>query len=456
MLNCCAYFSNMKRARDHRESPNKRVCVPLEHKSMPSSNYEKFELVTKDGEWLHIGVNVENHIWTWVSNYLAKNAYMDTKRRQAFVWRAHNIAKHTFTVLCQIYGRKTKGLIAIDAKPLASAAVFFTACCYTNDPYTIATFNIFPRVELDTRAFFFAVNAICMVKFRGVLQFNAMECTHLRTLYKRETTDEHDDGGKLDRVDLVRLLGPCERVVARKCINHDECYPAPSAIVEIDVYTKLQRSTHPGTAFVPQLLGVYVSNVATYLLMKFYPLTTSNAQKIIREKQKWIQQTWKRIVLGVAALHSLGCAHRDLKPCNILWHQSISSEIPMPVIADFGLASVVQSKKRNTHPIVTYTTRAPEAFAKTRKYNSFALDVWSLGCLLGWLAHPNGELPFATSGDHAEDVSHKIIRCHANGKFDVDLNLSDDGMNMLWKCVHLDPKQRITIAEIQRHPYWTS
>lgn len=97
-------------------------------------------------------------------------------------------------------------------------------------------------------------------------------------------------------------------------------------------------------------------------------------------RQYIIYQTLKALKF----MHSGQLLHRDLKPSNIL----LNSECLVKV-ADFGLARSVSAQEEGNNPVLTdYVAtrwyRAPEILLGSTKYTK-AVDMWSLGCILGEL-----------------------------------------------------------------------
>lgn len=89
-----------------------------------------------------------------------------------------------------------------------------------------------------------------------------------------------------------------------------------------------------------------------------------------------------QVLKGLKYLHTGEVIHRDLKPSNLL----INSECKVK-IADFGLARSVAKPDDNTNPILTESVatrwyRAPEILFGSQFYSK-AVDVWSLGCIVG-------------------------------------------------------------------------
>jgi mitogen-activated protein kinase 1/3 len=81
-------------------------------------------------------------------------------------------------------------------------------------------------------------------------------------------------------------------------------------------------------------------------------------------------------------MHSANILHRDLKPRNLLVNANCDLKI-----CDFGLAraDLPDLKVRGvqmTDYVATRWYRAPEVLLAYKKYSA-AMDVWSLGCILG-------------------------------------------------------------------------
>ncbi|CAE8709598.1 unnamed protein product, partial [Polarella glacialis] len=103
--------------------------------------------------------------------------------------------------------------------------------------------------------------------------------------------------------------------------------------------------------------------------------------------EKHVQVIIVQILRALAHLHASGVAHRDLKPANIL----LSTDCKLK-ICDFGLArggldggdedSPQEACGVLTEYVVTRWYRAPEVMLLPKHYTS-AVDIWSVGCILG-------------------------------------------------------------------------
>lgn len=188
-----------------------------------------------------------------------------------------------------------------------------------------------------------------------------------------------------------------------------------------------------------------------------------------------------QILRGLKALHSANVIHRDLKPSNLLLNANCDLKI-----CDFGLARIDDQKLNGgnspdskismmTEYVATRWYRAPEIMLTASKYTT-AIDVWSVGCILG-------ELLLGTPLFPGKDYRHQLILIfqllgsptgddYANIKsrrakeyirslpfskrtpFEKILPYANPlAIDLLYKMLTFDPKKRITVAEALKHPY---
>lgn len=111
-----------------------------------------------------------------------------------------------------------------------------------------------------------------------------------------------------------------------------------------------------------------------------------------------------KIARACGWFHQLGVIHRDLKPDNIILHESDAE----PVILDFSIAKDQEALMSLTvnQDLGTAAYMAPEQFGNSQEKVTSATDVYALGTMLHELLL--GVLPFP--GDYLEIMSRKLAR----------------------------------------------
>jgi len=187
-----------------------------------------------------------------------------------------------------------------------------------------------------------------------------------------------------------------------------------------------------------------------------------------------------QLLSGVSYLHDNWVLHRDLKTSNVLVNNRGELKI-----CDFGLARQYSDPLRAyTRVVVTLWYRAPELLLGTKMYDT-AIDVWSLGCIMGellgkeplfqgktetdqvdrifkLLGTPNEKiwpdfpsLPAAKKLTTARQqpynqLRRKFPKISPNGGPCV----SDLGFDLLNKLLAYDPKRRVTAEDASTHAFF--
>ncbi|XP_078316535.1 maternal embryonic leucine zipper kinase-like isoform X4 [Crassostrea virginica] len=150
---------------------------------------------------------------------------------------------------------------------------------------------------------------------------------------------------------------------------------------------------------------------------------------------------FRQIVAAVAYIHSQGYAHRDLKPENLLLDEDQNLKL-----IDFGLCA----KPKGGIDSQLFTCCGSPAYAAPelvsgREYLGSEADLWSMGILLYALLC--GYLPF--DDDKIPSLYKKI----QSGKYDTPSWLSDDSKSLIGSMLQVDPKNRVTIRHLLKHPW---
>lgn len=187
----------------------------------------------------------------------------------------------------------------------------------------------------------------------------------------------------------------------------------------------------------------------------------------------------RQLLEGVKYLHDNWVIHRDLKTSNILYNNKGDLKI-----CDFGLARQYGSPLRPyTHMVVTLWYRAPELLLGVKEYST-AIDMWSVGCIMGELIlnapllsgksemeqiHKIFNLvgsPTAENWPKHQDLPNlkrfKFPACAPNleskfpvRRFDFDgRTLSEAGFDLLSSLLTLDPERRATAQEALEHKWF--
>uniref|UniRef100_A0A8B9JW36 non-specific serine/threonine protein kinase n=1 Tax=Astyanax mexicanus TaxID=7994 RepID=A0A8B9JW36_ASTMX len=175
--------------------------------------------------------------------------------------------------------------------------------------------------------------------------------------------------------------------------------------------------------------------------------------KILRQKffsEREASAVLFTITKTVEYLHAQGVVHRDLKPSNILYVDESGNPESIR-ICDFGFAKQLRAENGLLMtPCYTANFVAPEVLKK-QGYDA-ACDIWSLGVLLYTML--TGFTPFANG---PEDTPEEILARIGSGKFSLTggywNSVSTEAKDLVSKMLHVDPHQRLTAAQVLRHPW---
>lgn len=169
------------------------------------------------------------------------------------------------------------------------------------------------------------------------------------------------------------------------------------------------------------------------------------------------RHTFFQICLSVQKLHKIGLIHRDLKPENMF----LSEDMKRVILIDLGSAEdlnhpeirkmeIDKDPRRMTHVNFVGTSEymSPEC-VRNKGEPALANDIWSLGCILYQLL--TGLPPFRGGSDYL------IFRRSTELRFDRKVPLlCQKSLNLIEKCLKIDPKERPTIEELLEDEYFRS
>ncbi|KAK9804955.1 hypothetical protein WJX73_003478 [Symbiochloris irregularis] len=149
---------------------------------------------------------------------------------------------------------------------------------------------------------------------------------------------------------------------------------------------------------VVSLLDAVPSDSETFLVLQMCALNLDQA--LTRWQRPLPEATVKALLLdllsGLAACHSAGLLHRDVKPANLLLTGS-----GVLKLADFGHARWHDGKGPYSPAVASRWYRAPELLYSSQHYDG-AIDVWATGCIFAELL---GARPLFPGSSDIEQLS---------------------------------------------------
>jgi len=189
--------------------------------------------------------------------------------------------------------------------------------------------------------------------------------------------------------------------------------------------------------------------------------------------QYFIYQTLR----ALKALHSADVIHRDLKPSNLLLNANCDLKV-----CDFGLARSIRTAEEETGFMTEYVAtrwyRAPEIMLTFKQYTK-AIDVWSVGCILGEMLSGRAMFPgrdyhhqltlildvlgtptldefYAITSRRSRDYLRALPLSKKRPFAALYPNASPLAIDFLSKTLTFDPKKRLTVEQALQHPYLES
>ena len=207
---------------------------------------------------------------------------------------------------------------------------------------------------------------------------------------------------------------------------------------EIEILKKLK---HPN---IVQLYSVIETERQILLIMEYIKGQELFQYILIKKKLSEDEACFyfQQIISGIEYLHNLKIVHRDIKSENILIEQNTN----IIKIIDFGFSNIYGDKdKEILNTACGSPFYAPPEMLRGESYKGGGVDIWSVGVVL--FAMICGYLPF--EGEENSELYKKII----DGKFSIPSYISIHGRELLYQLLNTNPKKRINIMQIKRHPW---
>merc|ERR1711962_1921933 len=222
--------------------------------------------------------------------------------------------------------------------------------------------------------------------------------------------------------------------VAVKQVSKDERVVMGADTIPLEVALMQQLQDVPG---VIRLIDYFDMQDCFYIVMERFH--SKDMFDFISEQgplpENLARNLFKQLVDTVITCHQRGIMHRDIKDENILIDLN-----PFKIkLIDFGSGGFIEP--RIYHEFQGTRVYSSPEWIRDRCYQPEGLTVWSLGILLYDMLC--GDVPF--------ECDQEIMRAHLT--WFLQLRLSTEAMDLVQACLTINPEDRISLKEIQNHPW---
>jgi glycogen synthase kinase 3 beta len=170
-------------------------------------------------------------------------------------------------------------------------------------------------------------------------------------------------------------------------------------------------------------------------------------------------------------IHSQNVCHRDIKPQNLL----IDPVNGILKLCDFGSAKQLIKGEPNVSYICSRYYRAPELIFGATNYTT-AIDIWSMGCVLGELLIGQPLFPGDNSADQFVQIMRvlgtpskeeidamnknytefkfPVVKSHPWAKVFADRKPPVEAIDLIQKFLQYNPKKRLKPLDACAHPFF--
>jgi serine/threonine protein kinase len=203
---------------------------------------------------------------------------------------------------------------------------------------------------------------------------------------------------------------------------------------EIEALSKLRNP------FCTQIYDFFETDTHILIVMEY---VCGDLLGFIKKRGKISESTakiiFKQIIKGLQYIHKKKIVHRDIKLDNVLIDLTNTVKI-----CDFGVCRILQPGDIMYEHCGTPAYIAPEIF-KDEGYEGFSCDIWSAGVTLHYMLA--GTQPFRAN--KIEDLKEIILK----GEYERIEDVSNEANDLINGMLQLNPKKRLSIEDILRHPW---
>ena len=183
--------------------------------------------------------------------------------------------------------------------------------------------------------------------------------------------------------------------------------------------------------------------IENYILIIMENISGGNLLNFVKKRTKLNEKTskfiFKQLINSLKYIHSKNIVHRDIKLDNILI--DLNNNIK---ICDFGVGKQYINGEKLKDKCGTPAYIAPEIL-KNFGYEGPPVDIWSSGVVLYALL--SGTVPF--KANNSKDLQKLILK----GVYKKISGISFEAQDLIDKLLEVDPRKRISIDGIFKHPW---
>lgn len=179
-------------------------------------------------------------------------------------------------------------------------------------------------------------------------------------------------------------------------------------------------------------------------------------QRAVRLKEPAARWFFQQLVIGLDYCHRRGVVNRDIKLENTLLQMVSGLPLPLLKICDFGY-SKAHFMSAPKSKVGTLAYMAPEVIKTTGNYDGKQSDIWSCGVMLYVMMF--GQYPFESpqagqiaQTQRVQHMMNRILAMQWNIPHDADISV--ECKDLLCRMLVPEPSQRITMQQIQHHPWF--